>query len=71
MNYSEVTEYIKDLADLSCQNNNIRPEMYGNYNVKRGLRDENGFGVIVRGKKFRDLRRNIREKSVICMEMEE
>ncbi len=46
MNYSEVTEYIKGLADLSCKNNNISPEMYGQHDVKRGLRDVNGFGVI-------------------------
>ena len=45
-NYSVITEYIKDLADLSDRNNGIKPEMYGTYDVKRGLRDINGNGVV-------------------------
>ena len=46
MNYSEITPYIEELAKKSCGNNNIKPEMYGQYDVKRGLRDANGFGVV-------------------------
>ena len=38
-NYSVITDYIKDLADLSDRNNGIMPEMYETYDVKRGLRD--------------------------------
>ena len=45
-NYSVITEYIKDLADLSDRNNGIKPEMYETYDVKRGLRDINGNGVV-------------------------
>ncbi len=44
--YSEITPYIKELAALSCENNNIKPEMYQNHDVKRGLRDLNGNGVV-------------------------
>ncbi len=45
-NYSKITDYIKDLADLSDRNNGILSEMYGTYDVKRGLRDINGNGVV-------------------------
>ncbi len=44
--YLEITPYIKELAALSCANNNIQPEMYQEHNVKRGLRDLNGNGVV-------------------------
>ncbi len=46
MKYSEITPYVKELAALSCSNNNIRPEMYLDHNVKRGLRDLDGNGVV-------------------------
>ncbi len=46
MNYSEITPYIKKLADLSNRSNKIRPEMYDLHNVKKGLRDINGDGVV-------------------------
>ncbi len=45
-NCSGITDYIKELADLSDRNNGIKPEMYGIYDVKRGLRDINGNGVV-------------------------
>lgn len=44
--YSEITPYVKELAALSCSNNNIKPEMYPEHNVKRGLRDLDGNGVV-------------------------
>ncbi len=44
--YSEITPYIKELAQISCKNNRIKPEMYQKHNVKRGLRDLNGNGVV-------------------------
>ncbi len=44
--YAEITPYIKELAALSNSNNNIRPEMYPAHNVKRGLRDLDGNGVV-------------------------
>ncbi len=46
INYSEVTPYIKRLADLSDANNGIVPQMYPEHNVKRGLRDLDGSGVV-------------------------
>ncbi len=44
--YSEITPYIKELARTSCKNNKIKPEMYQKHNVKRGLRDLDGNGVV-------------------------
>ncbi len=46
MNYSEITPYIEKLAAVSRQNNHIVPEMYAEHDVKRGLRDMNGAGVV-------------------------
>ena len=45
MNYSEITPYVKQLAEKSCNNNNIEYDMYMKHNVKRGLRDLDGKGV--------------------------
>ncbi len=44
--YSEITPYIKELAALSSGNNRIIPDMYQLHNVKRGLRDLDGNGVV-------------------------
>ncbi len=44
--YSEITPYIKELAEKSTSNNNIKPDMYLKHNVKRGLRDLDGKGVV-------------------------
>ena len=44
--YSQITPYIQNLSSISRQNNKIVPEMYQKYSVKRGLRDENGNGVV-------------------------
>ncbi len=46
MNYSEITPYINELAELSCSSNHIVSEMYVKNDVKRGLRDLNGNGVV-------------------------
>ncbi len=46
MNYSEITPYIKKLAYISENNNHISPEMYTQYDVKKGLRDIDGNGVV-------------------------
>ncbi len=46
MNYSEITPYIRDLADISNKNNKITADLYTKYDVKRGLRDLNGNGII-------------------------
>ncbi len=45
-NYSEITPYIQKLAAISNANNNIAPQMYAENDVKRGLRDINGNGVV-------------------------
>ena len=44
--YSEITPYIKELAGISNGNNHIKPEMYSEHDVKRGLRDLDGNGVV-------------------------
>ena len=46
MNYSEITSYVNELAEKSCNNNNIQYDMYMKHNVKRGLRDLDGKGVV-------------------------
>ncbi len=46
MNHSEITPYIQKLAALSDSNNNIVSELYAQYDVKRGLRDLDGNGVV-------------------------
>ncbi|MBQ4067527.1 MAG: citrate/2-methylcitrate synthase [Clostridia bacterium] len=44
--YSVITPYIESLAAKSCCANGIMPEMYAEHNVKRGLRDVHGRGVL-------------------------
>lgn len=44
--FSRITPEIVDLAGLCAKNNVIEPELYGKYDVKRGLRDINGNGVL-------------------------
>ena len=45
-NYSDVTPAIEALAALSVKNSCIDPCDYAKYDVKRGLRDVNGNGVV-------------------------
>ncbi len=45
-NFSEITPEIRTLAALCRENNNIDPTLYSKYDVKRGLRDINGKGVL-------------------------
>ncbi len=44
--YSEITPEVKSLAQLCIDNNNIDPSLYAKYDVKRGLRDVSGKGVL-------------------------
>ena len=44
-NYSKITPEIMRLAEI-CKSNAIDPELYTTYDVKRGLRDINGKGVL-------------------------
>lgn len=45
-NYAEITPQLNSLAQICIENNVIEKQLYGKYNVKRGLRDENGKGVL-------------------------
>lgn len=45
INYSEITPEILALANKCCENT-IDPALYDKYEVKRGLRDLNGHGVL-------------------------
>ena len=44
--YSEITDYIREMAIISNENHHITPDMYREHNVNRGLRDMNGNGVV-------------------------
>lgn len=44
--YSEITQEILDLTDLCLENSKIDSQLYTKYAVNRGLRDENGNGVL-------------------------
>ncbi len=46
INYSEITPYIRQLAAQSDSENHIEAGMYIEHDVKRGLRDLNGNGVV-------------------------
>ena len=45
-NFTKITPEIVDLASLCTKNGDIDPELYSKYDVKRGLRDINGKGVL-------------------------
>ncbi|MCD8188134.1 MAG: citrate/2-methylcitrate synthase [Ruminococcus sp.] len=44
--FSKVTPEVQQLADKSLERYKIDPELYSKYDVKRGLRDINGSGVV-------------------------
>ena len=44
--YSDITPEIMDLTELCYKNSNIEPSLYEKYDVKRGLRDLSGKGVV-------------------------
>lgn len=44
--FSEITPEVEGLAEICCANSNIDPALYTKYEVKRGLRDLNGKGVL-------------------------
>jgi citrate synthase len=46
MNYTNIDNEIAQLAQLCKDNCQIAPELYGKYEVKRGLRDISGKGVL-------------------------
>ena len=57
-NYYEITPQILQLAELSNKENMIDPELYTRYEVKRGLRDLNGKGVLTGLTNISDVRAN-------------
>ena len=44
--YSKITPEIEKLTELCKRNGSIDPELYAKLDVKRGLRDINGKGVL-------------------------
>ncbi len=44
--YSDITPQIEQWAEMCCKNSSIDPDLYRKYEVKRGLRDINGKGVL-------------------------
>ena len=44
--YTNINKKITELTDICKKNYNINPELYNKYEVKRGLRDITGKGVI-------------------------
>ena len=44
--YSEIRPEVQELAEICEANSTINPELYNKYDVKRGLRDINGKGVL-------------------------
>ncbi len=46
IDFSEITPQINDLTELCKKNSSIDTELYTKYDVKRGLRDVNGKGVL-------------------------
>ena len=44
--FSEITPEIYELSKLCTENGQIRPALYTQYQVNRGLRDVNGNGVL-------------------------
>lgn len=44
--YSAILPQVEELAQLSIENSQIDPALYSEYDVKRGLRERNGKGVL-------------------------
>lgn len=44
--FAEITPYLSHLSDLCVENDRIDPELYTKFEVKRGLRDISGRGVL-------------------------
>lgn len=66
--FSHITPLVEELANLCVENNNIDMELYSKYDVKRGLRDVNGKGVLTGLTEISEIisSKNIDGKSVPC-----
>lgn len=66
--FSHITPLVRELANLCVENNNIDTELYSKYDVKRGLRDVNGKGVLTGLTEISEIisSKNIDGKSVPC-----
>lgn len=56
--YSDITPDIERLSEKCCKNTVIDPELYLKYDVKRGLRDLNGKGVVTGLTDISEIRQN-------------
>lgn len=67
-NYSTVSDKIYELSDICLKNSSIDPNLYGVYEVKRGLRDLDGKGVVTGLTEISTITssKNIDGKSVPC-----
>ena len=63
--YSEISPYIKNLAQLSYGEGEIDASLYDKYQVKRGLRDINGQGVVAGLTEISDIRAKREENGVL------
>ena len=54
--YSEITPAVAALADHAVDSSTIDPALYKQYDVKRGLRDLNGDGVLAGLTRISDIR---------------
>lgn len=61
-NISKVTPEILELAQLCVDNGRIDPELYKKYDVKRGLRDLNGKGVLTGLTEISEVRSTVPDK---------
>lgn len=60
--FTEITPKILELTELCKKNNNIDPQLYNRYEVKRGLRDLNGKGVLTGLTEISEIRSSIVDK---------
>ncbi len=68
VNLCEITDEIRDLARICEENSNIDPTLYVKYDVKRGLRDLNGKGVLTGLTEISEIRstKEVNGESVPC-----
>ena len=66
--YSEIKPEVRMFADMCVENSRIDPELYVKYDVKRGLRDLNGKGVLAGLTNISDIisSKTVDGKSVPC-----